>query len=123
MGDEKVVLVVVAEPELRQVVRRAVEELDHRAVLAASWPDANRQSSARPDVLIVQAHDVPYARQAATTARTNWRSPVPLIVLARRGAVRDVATLIGAVDIVRLPLNLGWLMAAIERALDATMPP
>lgn len=114
----RVVLVIVADPSLRRFVGRAIEELDYHPVLAASWSDAFERVSARPRAIVVHASDIPYARNAALMARTNWRAPVSLVILTQRNAVRDVARLIGAIDILRLPLNLDLLLATIDRAVS-----
>jgi DNA-binding response OmpR family regulator len=109
------VLVVIADPELRQLVGWVLGELDLAHVLAARWRAGVAAVTERPSLLLCDLDDVhENPLSLAALAARGWDEPVPLIVLSRRPDVEEIAGAFGAVAGLHKPIKGGNLMAVVR---------
>jgi CheY-like chemotaxis protein len=110
------VLVVVVDPQLRQMVSWLLDDLGFAHVDVPSWRRAVTTTDARPALVICDLDDVG-ANVAWFRAilRSGWGEAVPFIGLSYRADVDASAVESGAVAGLRKPLNAGLLMTTVER--------
>jgi DNA-binding response OmpR family regulator len=107
------VLVVVADPQLRQLVGWTCDEVNLRCVAVASWRRAVTETESRPSLAIVDLDDVGAHRAGLVgLLQAGWGAPVPFIGLTSKS---DRVEAPEAADILRKPINVGLLMGAIGR--------
>jgi hypothetical protein len=109
------VLVVIADSELRQLVRWLLGELDLAHVLAARWRAGILAVTGGLSLLLCDLddlHENPLG--LAALAARGWDGPVPLTVLSRRADVEEIAGAFGAVEGLRKPISVGALMTAVR---------
>jgi hypothetical protein len=117
------VLVVIADPELRQLVGWLVGELDLAYVPVATWRAGVAPLTPRPSLLLCDIDDLHESPMAfAALAAHGWDVPVPLIILSRRPDVEAIAGAFGAVEGLRKPINTGRLMSTVSRYVATASP-
>jgi CheY-like chemotaxis protein len=117
------VLVVIADPELRQLVGWLLGELDLSYVLAARWRAGVAAVTGRPSLLLCDIDDLhENPLDLAALAARGWDVPVPLIISSRRPDVEAFAGAFGAVEGLRKPINTGRLISMVSRYVATASP-
>jgi DNA-binding response OmpR family regulator len=115
------ILVVIVDPQLRQLVGWLLDNLDLAHVDVPSWRRAVATTNSRLARAIVDL-DAVGENTAGLVAFlcSGWGEPVPFIGLSHRADVEDIATRLGAAAGLRKPINAGLLIATVERTLGVT---
>jgi DNA-binding response OmpR family regulator len=107
------VLVVIADPQLRQLVGWICDELNLRYIAVPTWRHAVADLDSRPTIAVVDLDDVGAQRPGLVgLLRSGWGEPVPFVCLTYK---IEGVELPEAAEILRKPVNVGLLMAAIGR--------
>src|SRR5258708_11361252 len=100
------VLVVIADPQIHELVGWIVEEMDLSVTLTASWRNAVAATIGRPGCIVSDLDDVGDRAAGVNVLRKSWGGSVPLVVPSGRPDVEDRAMRIGAVAGIHIPINV-----------------
>jgi DNA-binding response OmpR family regulator len=117
------ILVVIADPQLRELVGWLLDDLELAHVDVSTWRRAVATTDSRPDLVIVDLDDV--RRNTADLVaflRSGWAEPVPFIGLSHRPDVDEAAARLGAAAGLRKPINVGLLLTTVGRVVGTTAP-
>jgi hypothetical protein len=117
-GSRAFVLVVIANPDLRRLIGRVVEELNLVAILFGEWEASFATLAPRAEAVIVDLDDFEDTVGQPDFPHAAGGTPAPLIAVSRRSNVADVAPRLGAMAGVRKPFDVGLLMATIGGVLQ-----
>jgi DNA-binding NtrC family response regulator len=114
---QRPVLVVIADPQRRQLVGWILDELELPNVLVATWRAAVAKTSGPPLLAIGDVDELKgtTAGMVALVSR-GWGEPIPLVILSSQVDLEAVAEKLGAVAGLRKPINVGLLTTTVERA-------
>jgi DNA-binding response OmpR family regulator len=114
----RVVLVVIADPQVREIVGWTLDDLGLAHVDVPGWRRAVATTDVRPLLAIGDLDDVgKNVAGVRALLRASWGEPVPVVLLGSRPDVADVAAEMGAAAGLRKPLDVGMLIAAVKRIL------
>lgn len=114
------ILVVDDDPQLRQVIRQALEEDGLAVETAADGRQALDQATRRRPRLVVLDMGLPLLDGAGFAAKLHalYGDEVPLLVITADGHVVEKARRVGACAYLAKPFELDALSAAVQQALD-----
>jgi two-component system KDP operon response regulator KdpE len=116
---ETTILVIDDEPQIRRVVRNALEERGVRVVEAATGREGiDRAAAERPDLIVLDL-GLPDVAGASVTAEVRRWSTAPIVVLTARHAEHEKVALLdaGADDYVTKPFSPAELRARVRAQL------
>jgi hypothetical protein len=100
---------------VRRFVGWIPAELDLPAQLVVSWHAALVPTIDAPSCIIADLNDEGDNAAGVAVLRKSWDGTVPLFVLSRQPDVAGRAAQLGAVASLRKWLNVGALMATVQR--------
>jgi DNA-binding response OmpR family regulator len=112
------VLVVIADPQLRQTIGWLLDDLGLTHVDMPGWRRAVTTTDIRPGLLIGDLDDV--GKNVAglrAVLRASWGEPIPFVLLSSRRDVTEIAAELGAAAGLCKPVDVGMLIAAVNRIL------
>jgi len=114
------ILVVIADPAYRELVRRLLEELGQPAMLVASWREAIAEITDPPTLIVADLDDIGRSeRGLEALERAGWGENVPLIVMSYGNDFQQRADSLGAAAAFRKPLVIGKFMETIARLAES----
>lgn len=120
-----VVLVIEDDPQMRRMLRTALQTHDYHVIDAATAREGLAQAAGRnPDVILLDL-GLPDGDGLDVARKLRERARTPIIVISARGQERDkIAALdLGADDYLTKPFGLNELLARIRVALRHAMAP
>jgi two-component system OmpR family response regulator len=125
MGARKLVLVVDDDPNLREVVRFALEKEGFATVIAADGREALRQFAASPPDLVVLDILMPEMDGTEACREIRRTSTVPIVFLSSRDDELDrvLGLELGGDDYVTKPFSPRELVARVKAILRRTAAP
>ena len=121
MHDPQCILIVDDEPNVRLVLRTALESAGYRVIEAADGLAALSQLQARPCDLVVLDLRMPKLDGMQTLARLRQRGDLtPVVMLTAHGSIPDAvaAMRLGAIDFLAKPVTPAELRAVVADVLN-----
>jgi DNA-binding response OmpR family regulator len=111
------VLVVDDDPDVRQVLRWALEDAGFDVLTAADGPTAFAQAEVRPPGVVVLDHGLPSTdgSRVAAGLRTICGEHLPILIVTADGRAAEKARRAGAYDFLHKPFDDAVLVAAVRR--------
>jgi two-component system chemotaxis response regulator CheY len=115
------VLVVDDDPDVRQVVRWALEDAGFDVVTAADGPTAFVQAELRPPGVVVLDHGLPSAdgTRVAAGLRQICGEDLPILIVTADGRAAEKARRAGAYGFIHKPFDDAALVEAVRRGFAA----
>ena len=119
------VLVIDDEPQIRRLLRVALEAADYRVFEAASGPDGLVETASRqPDVIVLDLGLPGMDGMEVLRRLREWSATPVLILSVQDGGEDKVRALdLGADDYVTKPFDTGELLARLRVLLRRAQPP
>jgi two-component system chemotaxis response regulator CheY len=111
------VLVVDDDPDVRQVLRWALEDAGFEVLTAADAPTAFAQAELRPPGVVVLDHGLPRTdgTQVAAGLRRICGEQLPILIVTADGRAAEKARRAGAYGFLHKPFDDVVLVAAVRR--------
>lgn len=120
MHDPKCILIADDEPNVRLMLRTALESAGYRVLEAADGPGALARLQSAPCDLLVLDLRMPKLDGMATLARLRERGDrTPVVMLTAHGSIPDAvaAMRLGAIDFLTKPITPSELRAAVAEVI------
>ena len=125
MPDQKVILIVDDDDELRDAIRTMLETQGHKVIQARDGQEGqNLIYQQRPDLVIL---DMMMRRKGGYPVLEHFRdkkdAPPIIMITANEGSRHKAyAEYLGVIDYIRKPFAMERLLEAVQRGLSATPP-
>ena len=115
------VLVVDDDPDVRQVVRWALEDAGFNVLTASDGPTAFAQAQLRPPGVVVLDHGLPSTdgTRVAAGLRQICGEHLPILIVTADGRAAEKARRAGAYAFIHKPFDDAVLVAAVRRGFEA----
>jgi DNA-binding response OmpR family regulator len=115
------VLVVDDDPDVRQVLRWALEDAGFEVLIARDGPTALAQAEVQHPGVVVLDHGLPNedGARVATGLREVCGPELPILILTADGSAADKAQRAGAYGFLHKPFDDDALIAAVRRGFSA----
>lgn len=119
MNDQKPILVVDDDAQIRRTVRWALEDEGLPVVTAADGRQALDRAAAQPPALVVLDMGLPRldGDGVAGGLHALYDGRVPIVVITADGSAAEKARRVGAVSYLAKPFEIDDLIAAVRHAL------
>ena len=113
------ILVIDDDPQMRRVIRAALEDEGLTVETAADGPQALARGARRTPTLVVLDMSLPGIAGAdvASRLRTAHGEALPILVITADGRPAEKARQVGAYAYLTKPFDLDALLAAVQRGL------
>src|SRR5215470_2590056 len=119
------VLVVDDDPDVRQVLRWALEDAGFDVLTAADGPTAFDQAKLRPPGVVVLDHGLPGrdGTHVADALRRICGEHLPILIVTADGRAAEKARRAGAYGFLHKPFDDALLVAAVRRGFGLASAP